>query len=128
LKGEIFTAVNQTQKTLASEIEERFKALSTILKSQSDNLQNSLEATKELTKENLELKKSLAEVNERLNQYGSQSNGVRSITSQSQVVQRFAENTLNKSEDGRTSYSLKNPYHVKELTDKLTSAFELEAR
>ncbi len=107
---------------VVSGIEDRFKALATILKSQSDNLQGVLETNKSLKEENNTLKKSLTDITERLDNYGSQSQGVRSVTN-AHAVERF-KGDINKSEDGRTNYSLSSHSHVQNLTNKLSNAFE----
>lgn len=123
LKSQMFDTFEKAQNRIVEGLESRFTSLATILKSQGDNLKNVIESSTLLKSENTQLKKSIADLNQKLEEYGQQSTGVRSITTSSQAVERFKTNDINKSEDGSRILSLSSMNDVQYLTDKLTTAY-----
>lgn len=125
LKSELFATFEERQNNLATNLESRFKALGNILKSQSEQNASILESLKGLKEENTDLKKSLAAANQKIETFGEQPQRSRTITSASQVINRFA-NDIQKSQDGKTMLALNNINDMSTLENTLNRHYDIQ--
>lgn len=118
IKSEMLSFFEKSQENLYGQLEQRFVALGSLMKSQGEEIMAL--KTREATTH-----QALMQANETLSKIANTPVGTRSIIKSSQIVPRF-DSEIQKSEEGIELFDLRKGEDVAELTARLSAEFDLQ--